>query len=286
MHQLGIFTKKTTYLRNSDIGLMGRPHAVSLYNNYSSQKKKNFWDNLEDSFNDSVPRIKEKFGSEASPEMIKRTSDSKAFVQNILDEEDSILTNILNKIYLAPWWPYFYLAITIIWVWFVFLVLFKGKEITKTVLFKMFELLMNIFLVVDISCKIYLIGWNGYFKQVGNIIEFIIGFIWIFLYAVFWLISSIRFDFYDEMIEDFIFIGWWIWQVFRIASLFLNQRRSTLVQEDKISFEQFHDEIDNQSFMGRPSRSKSAIENTPTPVKNDQKYGNFIFLKIFINFKH
>ena len=32
-----------------------------------------------------------------------------------------------------------------------------------------------------------------------------------------------------------------------------------MTQEDKISFAQFHDEIDNNSFMGRPSKSNSAV---------------------------
>lgn len=42
-----------------------------------------------------------------------------------------------------------------------------------------------------------------------------------------------------------------------------------MAEEDKISFAQFHDEIDNQSFMGRPSKSNSVVpHNDMSPYKS------------------
>ena len=95
------FQKDYEVSQKSDIGLFGRQASLSQHQNFSGSKKKNFWDQLEDSFNDSVPRIKEPIGTGSSPEKFKQTSDSKAIIQNMLEEENDVLSTILNKIYLA-----------------------------------------------------------------------------------------------------------------------------------------------------------------------------------------
>lgn len=47
-----------------------------------------------------------------------------------------------------------------------------------------------------------------------------------------------------------------------------------MTQEDKISFAQFHDEIDNNSFMGRPSKSNSAVpHNEMSPYRSPERSG-------------
>ena len=204
--------------------------------------------------------------------------DQNAIVLDMLKEDNS-LKELLNRIYLADCWPYFYTFIAIIWVWIVVWALIVGKSITNTIYFTIFELLINLFMVVDILWKIYLLGWSCYIRQLSNKIELIIGIVWIILYLWFWIISQISIEYYDELIEDLIFIWWCIWQFFRIATLFMNQSRISLVQDEKVLFDQFHDEIEEQKQNFESGKNMSEFSNDKAPSNNMDRVSFSIKLK-------
>jgi hypothetical protein len=152
---------------------------------------------------------------------------------------------------------------------------------TKSIIFHIFEFVVNLIIVVDIMCKMKLTGFSHYFEYIENIIEFVIGGICVFLYLLYVFTRFSHSSILQNVEQPFVFVIWCVWQVFRIGYLVFKQHKARDTLDPKISFNQFHDEIDNNSFMGRPSAKGSDIgsvykERIPplTPVRIKRKTHN------------
>ena len=117
-----------------------------------------------------------------------------------------------------------------------------------------------------------ILGFRNYFKQIENVIEFIIGSFCVLLYLLYLFTSLSKSTLFEDVEQPIVFIVWCIWQVFRIGYLVFKQAKARDTLDPKISFNRFSDEIDNGSFMGK-SAKVSDIESNPskTPPKNVRK---------------
>ena len=79
---------------------------------------------------------------------------------------------------------------------------------TSTLFFKLFEIFINVFIVVDILCKIKIIGLKNYFRNKFNVIEFLIGVTCVLMYLGYLYTATLDTIYYDEVLESVIFIFW------------------------------------------------------------------------------
>lgn len=70
---------------------------------FRQEQSKSYWDDHDESLNESVPRIEEGFGNvynHTSPEVVKKIDSQNSVMKRILEEDDKF-TEVLNKIYLS-----------------------------------------------------------------------------------------------------------------------------------------------------------------------------------------
>lgn len=63
-----------------------------------------------------------------------------------------------------------------------------GKNWAKTWVFILFEALINIFIVFDIVFKLQLVGCREFFKELNNLIDFVLGIIILALFSYCFLV--------------------------------------------------------------------------------------------------
>jgi len=244
---------KISYFK-SDNGLVVQNEG-QFYKNGRMHPSNTNWNRESDSVNDSLPDMKANRVFAETPQNLQKKITARTMQKTLLGQEEDGLTTLLNKIYLNSWCPYFYLTIAIIWILMILWVVIQGKTAIRSLAFKMFELFINLFIVIDIICKIFLLGFEAYFKRLSNILEFSIGVICVLIYFLYYLSTTFEKLDYNELLENIVFWWWWIWQVFRIVTLFYKQRRTRRTEADNVSFSKFHDEIDHDSFAVKPSEN-------------------------------
>lgn len=94
--------KVNSYALNSkQSDAMFAGNSLGSFHHKDNAAPRSYWDDLDDSLNDSVPNVKAGFQGELSPDQIYRADTPTSNVKNILNKEDDNLTKMLNKIYLA-----------------------------------------------------------------------------------------------------------------------------------------------------------------------------------------
>ncbi|CAI2376434.1 unnamed protein product [Moneuplotes crassus] len=235
---------------------------VRFTNNIRPQQSNTYWDKQNDSLNESFPDVKHNEHFECTAENLKKKMTARTMQKNILKEEEDGLTAVLNKVYFHACCPYFYFFIAIFCTFMILWVIIQGKEAIRTFVFKAFEVFINLFILGDIACKIFLLGYRAYFSKWNNICEFGIGLVCVLIYFLYYLSTVFDQVDYNELLENVVFCCWCIWQVFRIVTLFYKQSRATRTDADNISFSKFHDEIDHDSFAEKPSAIGTNDENS------------------------
>ncbi|CAI2370132.1 unnamed protein product [Moneuplotes crassus] len=230
---------------------------VRFTNNIRPQQSNTYWDKQNDSLNESFPDVKHNEHFECTAENLKKKMTARTMQKNILKEEEDGLTAVLNKVYFHACCPYFYFFIAIFCTFMILWVIIQGKEAIRTFVFKAFEVFINLFILGDIACKIFLIGCEAYFIKLSNILEFSIGLVCVLIYFLYYLSTTFDRVDYNELLENVVFCCWCIWQIFRIVTLFYKQRKASRTEADNISFSKFHDEIDHNSFVETTSRKES-----------------------------
>ena len=131
----------------TDNGLMNGNNG-NYYDKSRQAPARTFWNQPEDSLNESID-LRNELGFQGSPDIQKQLTAG-AMQNNLLKAEDDDLTKMLNKIYLSDCCPYVYLVVAIICVLMIFYVLIQGVKVLSTLFFKIFELSMNLFIIIDI----------------------------------------------------------------------------------------------------------------------------------------
>ena len=225
---------------------------------------------MDESLNDSTPRIQEDIeGNTTTPKLAKQNTAQ--LVQDMLYKEDDQINVVLSKVYSHDWWPYFYVTLGLVWVLMMIWGFLDHDRNTKSVVFHIFEFIVNLVIVVDILCKMKLLGFKHYFEYLANIIEFIIGVFWVVLYLLYIMTRYSNSQILQNVEQPIIFIIWCVWQVFRVWYLVFKQHKARDTLDPRISFNEFNDEIDNQSFMGQPS---AKISEMGSASRNNIRNGN------------
>jgi hypothetical protein len=86
-----------------------------------------------------------------------------------------------------------------------------GKNWAKHWVFIFFEAVINLFIILDIFFKIKLVGCRDFFRDINNLIDFILGIVILFLFSYCFILQTLTEKYVDEVLETILYVIWFIW---------------------------------------------------------------------------
>lgn len=165
-------------------------------------------------------------------------------IQDILYEDDTdTWTLYLTRLYQSTCCHWTYIIMAFICLILVTLTLFVGKQFSKHWLFIFFEMVINIFIVLDIAFKMKLVGVKQFFQDWNNCIDFGLGVVIVIVFCIFFYFKKLQYRYYDEVFEEVLIVIWFIWQYKRIITLF-KEAANNREEENKLNFSQISEETE------------------------------------------
>ena len=100
----------------------------------------------------------------------------------------------------------------------------KGKQWMSHWALAAIEMTINVFIIADILLKMKLLGVRGFFHTCSNTVDFILMLLVLSLYAVWFLAIKTGHEQFQILLEEFLYMAWFGWQLKRIYSLYTHAR--------------------------------------------------------------
>lgn len=160
-------------------------------------------------------------------------------IQDLLDPKVNRLQQGLQSLYFSEQCKYFYVLLTALATLTVIWILVAGAAVHNSWLFLALEVMVNICILADFGCKLYLKGIRNYFKSWTNTFDALVVGMCLFTFLVMFFTSSTSLIMLEEVIEEMFFVLWCSLQYLRII-LFLKHQKEARESGQLIDIKDFH----------------------------------------------
>lgn len=176
--------------------------------------------------------------------------DEESQVRNDIDDQDVFMKELLNpdinhfklalqSLYMAKQCRFFYLGLISLATLMVIWILFEGIDVHQSILFLFLEIIVNMCILMDFIFKLYLKGFNKFFKSWTNIFDALVVGSWILTFSIMFFTTSTSLIMVEEVVEEVFFVLWCSLQYIRII-LFIKSQNEAKSNSKPIDYKLFH----------------------------------------------